>query len=188
MTDGFLEERRQALEESFFHKRNADLMRQHKSELEREARRKKLSTVSGIVDEQLLNRFIDLDMEADPVAALALVPLVRVAWADDKLEPKELEAILQAAVDAGIEKGSASFRCLQTWLAQKPDDELNDAWQSYVQALSQQLSVADREAMQIGLITRARHVAEAAGGLLGLGNKVSDAEQEVLNELANAFG
>lgn len=33
MTDGFLEERRRALEESFFHKRNADLMQQLKVDL-----------------------------------------------------------------------------------------------------------------------------------------------------------
>lgn len=187
MTDGFLDERRRALEESFFHKRNAQLMQQLRSELEREAKRKKMAIVSGISDLALLDRFISLDLQPDTVAALALVPLVRVAWADDRLEPKESTAILEAAVVAGIEKGSASYRCLESWLDQKPDEELNEAWKLFVKELSKSLSPEDREAMQLGLLDRARQVAEAAGGFLGLGNKVSEVEQQVLDELSAAF-
>ena len=37
------------------------------------------------------------------------------------------------------------------------------------------------------LLGRARTVAEAAGGILGLGSKVSKSEQAMLEELAHAF-
>ena len=117
MTDGFLEERRRALEESFFHKRNADLMQQLKVDLEREAKRKKLATVSGIVDETLLNRFIDLKMEANTVAALALVPLVRVAWADGKLEPASWMSFSKPPSMPALRRAvPASAACKRGWI------------------------------------------------------------------------
>lgn len=186
MTEGFLDDRRRALEDSFFHKRNGELIKELRVQMEREAQRKKLSAVSGLSNNELLDRFISLKMEADTVAALSLVPLVRVAWADDQLEKKELEAILSAALSSGITKGSASYRCLESWLDQKPDDELNEAWLLYVKELTKSLSSVDKEIMKNGLLERARKVAQAAGGVLGVG-AISAAEQAVLDELATAF-
>ena len=45
-----------------------------------------------------------------------------------------------------------------------------------------------RGALKEDLLGRARAVAEAAGGLLGFGNKVSKSEQAVLDDLEEAFG
>ncbi len=187
MTEGFLDDRRKALEDSFFHKRNAALMNELRQQLELEAKRKKLAAVSGISDISLLDRFIRLKMEADTVAALSLVPLVQVAWADDELDKKELDTILHAATDSGIEKGSASYRCLESWLDQKPDEELNEAWRLYVKELTRTLLPADKDAMRDGLLERARKVAQATGGVLGVGSKISAVEQKILDELMAAF-
>jgi hypothetical protein len=186
MTEGFLDDRRRALEDSFFHKRNKELMEELRVQLELEAKRKKLSAVSGLSDNELLDKFIHLNMEADTVAALSLVPLVRVAWADDHLERKEIDAILSAALNSGIAKGSASYRCLESWLDQRPDAELKEAWVLYVKELTKSLSTVDKEIMKSGLLERARQVAQAAGGLLGLG-AISANEQAVLDDLATAF-
>jgi hypothetical protein len=44
-----------------------------------------------------------------------------------------------------------------------------------------------REALRPDVLGRAREVAEAAGGFLGLGSKVSDDERRVLGELERAL-
>ena len=187
MSSEFLAERRRALEESFFRRRNAELLEDIRKQLELEARRHELATVSGIRDEKLLDRLLRLELHPDTVAALSLVPMVRVAWADGSLDPKELDTILQSAVDAGVARESASYHWLKTWLQAELDAELIEAWQSYVAALTATLDAEDREELQRGLLSGAERVAKAAGGVLGLGNKISAEEQQVLDELAEAF-
>jgi hypothetical protein len=49
------------------------------------------------------------------------------------------------------------------------------------------MDAADRNRLKSELLGRARRVAEAAGGFLGLGSKVSRAEEAILTELAAAF-
>ena len=44
-----------------------------------------------------------------------------------------------------------------------------------------------REALKSDLLRRARDMAEASGGILGLGSKISKAEMDTLEELADAF-
>jgi hypothetical protein len=41
--------------------------------------------------------------------------------------------------------------------------------------------------LKSSVISRAQSVAEAAGGFLGLGNKISDVERSVLSKLESAF-
>ena len=52
--------------------------------------------------------------------------------------------------------------------------------------LAAQLSPSQRTALRAELVERARHVAEAAGGFLGLGS-VSEAEKQVIAELEKPF-
>ena len=49
------------------------------------------------------------------------------------------------------------------------------------------MSHADRRAFKAEFLGRARSIAEAAGGFLGLGKKVSTPEQSVLDELDRAI-
>ena len=55
-------------------------------------------------------------------------------------------------------------------------------------ALAPSLSESARNALKNDLLGRAQAVAQAAGGLLGLGNKISTSERAVLDELGEAFG
>ena len=187
MSDDFLSERRAALEEAFFRRRNAELLEEMKTRMATESQREALAESSGIRDEALLDRFLELKLSADTVAALSLVPLVRVAWADGKLETKEREAVLTAAVESGIHKDKPAYKLLLSWLEKQPEDEVLTAWQDYVQALSKVLTAEDRQSMRDGVVSRVTQIAEASGGILGVGNKISDVEQKAIEELAQAF-
>jgi hypothetical protein len=53
--------------------------------------------------------------------------------------------------------------------------------------LAATLDADAREALKADLLGRARTVADAAGGILGLGNRISKAEQDRLTALEQAF-
>jgi hypothetical protein len=115
------------------------------------------------------------------------VPLVAVAWADGTLDESERRAVVSALGSAGIAADSPPGQLVQSWLASAPPVALLDAWKTYTAALCQQLSAADRVSLRRGVLDRARAVAEAAGGFLGLGTKTSRAEEEVLQTLEKTF-
>ena len=119
------------------------------------------------------------------MASVALIPLVAVAWADNKMEENEKEAILKAANEAGVSEGSASHQSIAAWLDNRPDASLTEAWKNYMGALNESIDPVAFNQLKAIVIRRAENVAEAAGGFLGLGNKVSDAERKVIDELAS---
>jgi hypothetical protein len=183
----FLESRRQTLEDAFFAKQDALLIAKQR-ELERMAHtRQVLAEVSGIRNERILQRLVELEVEPDVLASLALVPLVEVAWADGEVHERERKAILDGAAGAGIKCGTVDFILLEGWLKRKPEPKLLDAWTHYVAGLCEVLNEQERDALQADLLSRARAVAEAAGGFLGLGSKVCIEEKTVLDKMAAAF-
>jgi hypothetical protein len=187
MAEDFLTERRRALEESFFNKQNEALRRRLREKETSRARKEALAEASGISDDETLRRLLALQISNETLAALYLVPLVEVAWADGKVEEPERKALLAAAEGAGLHGGNPSYELLEGWLAQRPDKELLDAWKQYIRALTEAMDPAAKKALQRDLVGRAQVVAEAAGGFLGLGGKVSMAEKAVLTELEAAF-
>jgi hypothetical protein len=187
MSDEILGGRRRALEESFFAKQNEKLRRALREHEGAKARKEALSAASGITEDAVLEELIGLDIGAETVAALALVPLLEVAWADGSIDDKERGAILSAAEEAGLEKQSASYQLLEGWLAVRPQRKVVAAWKDYVASLASTLSAEAKTALKQDLLGRARRVAEAAGGFLGHGNKISSSEQAILEELEQAF-
>jgi hypothetical protein len=134
----------------------------------------------------LLQDLVDLGIRATTMAALGLVPLVQVAWADGKMDDKERAVLLKAASSSGVETGSDSFALLENWLVDRPGPEMMAAWTDYVSALSAGCSEGSRESLRAVTVGRARSVAEAAGGLLGIGS-IARSEQHVLDQLEDAF-
>jgi hypothetical protein len=187
MSEEFLGDRRKALEEEFFAKHNQRLLRQFRETMAVKAKTEALAAASGITDAAVLEQLAAIDLSSETVAALALVPLIEVAWADGRLDAKEQNALLTAAEQVGLSKDSASYQLLQEWVKERPSPQVLAAWKAYVAALSRALDVQAKQALQQELLGRARVVAEAAGGFLGLGNRISNAEQAVLTELEQAF-
>jgi hypothetical protein len=113
--------------------------------------------------------------------------LVEVAWADGKMDAKEKAAILQGAEAEGVAPGSEAFALLEDWLENRPPPRLLAAWRDYIGALCDAMLPEDRKELKREVLARAHAVAEAAGGFLGLGDKVSPEEKQVYGILETAF-
>jgi hypothetical protein len=187
MSEEILGDRRKALEEEFFAKQNQRLLRQLRETMAVKAKTEALAAASGITDAAVLEQLAAVDLSGETVAALSLVPLIEVAWADGRLDAKEQSALLAAAEQSGLSKDSASYQLLEEWVKERPSPRVLAAWKAYVAALSVTLDDQAKHALKQDLLGRARTVAEAAGGFLGLGKRISSAEQAVLTELEQAF-
>jgi hypothetical protein len=182
-----LRARGKALEEAFFRKEEQKLRELQRLRLDEESATLALREASGIDDEAILKRLSGLGVRAETLAALTLIPLVEVAWADDRMEKQERQAVLAGAESTGIAVGSPSHGLLKLWLDDRPAPDLFYAWREFIQALCTQLSADERLRLRENVVGRARRVAEAAGGFLGLGDPVSEVESAVLEDLTSLF-
>jgi hypothetical protein len=173
-----------SLENAFFAKENARLLEALRTKAREQERRAALKDAIGIDDEALVDHLLALGLGPETVLAVTLVPLAMVAWADGAVQPAERAAILQAAAERGIDPASVAGQVLESWLTERPGAQLVDAWKRYTQAIWPSLAPREREEIRTLGLERARHVAEAAGGFLGLTSKVSAPERAVLDELA----
>lgn len=183
----FLGNREKALEDMFFEAHNSQLLDKMREQARLESGREGLARITGIEDQDLLSRLVALEIRPETWAALALVPMVEVAWSDDEIPERERRVILSAAEASGMTKSSPGYALLESWLERKPDPGLLQAWGEYIVELCAQLDARERESLRREVIGRARSVAQAAGGILGIGKKVNKREQRVLDELEKAF-
>jgi hypothetical protein len=174
--------------DAVFHNREKRLVEAFRERLHQLERRQQLAHVSGIRDEAVLDRLLGLGITAESLAALGLVPLVWVAWADGELAVKEREQIVAMARAAGIEPQNGRYPLLEHWLKRRPEPEMVAAWRDYIKELRERMAAADLETLRREILDRAGAVARASGGILGFGARVSPAEQAVLVQLEQAFG
>lgn len=186
MSDNILKERKQALEDEFFHKQSQKNLEALRDELARKTSREELRKASGMTDEGVLDKLAELGISADTVMALSLVPLIYVAWADGKIQSQERDAILQGAEKKGIDKDAPAFALLEEWLSKEPAPSLFETWSSYIKALHGKLNEREAEQLKAQVTRFARFVAESAGGFLGIG-KISDAEEQALARIEAVF-
>jgi hypothetical protein len=175
------------LEDAFFKKRDADLIRKMREREARQSKRKALAEVSGITDETVLDQLVSHDVHVDTLAAFTLAPIIEVAWADGRVQPAERRAILAAVEQNGMHKDGVAFELVAQWLDQRPKPELLTLWKAYVRTLLASLPDEARRKLKARIMDQTRHIADAAGGFLGL-NSVSKEETAVLQDLENTFG
>jgi hypothetical protein len=181
-----LEDRERALENQFFDKENKEKLAAMKHKLDDKASKDELRKASGMSDELVLEQLVALGLRGNTIAALSLVPLIQVAWADGAIQDNERVAILQGAAGKGLEEGSDGYALLQGWLKRAPGDELFTAWEAYIKALASQLNDEQNRLLRTQIVGFAKLVATAAGGILGFG-KVSASEEAVLHRIEAAF-
>ena len=138
-------------------------------------------------DGKAIQHLLALDISDESLAALSLIPLVEVAWADGSIDRKEKDAIVTAARNLAPAHDTATCELLDHWLTHRPDGVVLEAWHRYVGAYTQTLGAIARDAFKQQLLYAARTVAESAGGVLGRGNRVSKLERLVLEDLCLAM-
>ena len=185
--DFFQRKRGSSLEDLFFFEQDKILIERLRHLEKMKETKAAIAKVSGITDEDVLQRFVGLGIRPEIVASLALVPLIALAWADGKMDEEEKAAVLKAASKSFVSKDSVDFSLLQQWMEHKPGPRLLDAWRHYIKGLCQKLSTHQKTALKRDFIGHARQVAETTGGFLGLGNKMSKREKEMLEQLETAF-
>ena len=182
-----LSQRGRSLEEAFFRERDARLIEERKKLEQVKKTKEELAQTSGISNPKVLDKLIELGVSSSLLASLSILPLVEIAWADGKLDPKEKDAVLQAADQGGLSKGSVDYNLLNEWLKERPSSKFLEAWMHYIAGLREVLNQQELNDLRTSLLGRARRVAEATGGVMGLGSKISDEEQAVLKKMEKAF-
>ncbi|MFM7736620.1 MAG: hypothetical protein ACKPBU_11660 [Alphaproteobacteria bacterium] len=186
MSDSF-ERRRLALEEEFFKKQNDALLEKLRNQVETERPAAVLGRITGITDAKVLDTLVALHVNHETLAAFALYPLVEVAWADGRVDEGEREAVLKAAAEQGIASGTAVHEVLGHLLADEPTPAVRDAWHAWAKALRGRVEPSEADAISASLVRQARAVAEASGGFLGVGRRVNEREQLVIDGIGKAF-
>lgn len=172
------------LEEQFFGQVDQDLIKQLRSEMQIAETAEAIMHVTGIKNAELAASMATKNITVETLSAFRLVPLVAVAWADDRVESEERDVIVQAAEKSGI--AAPAMDLLASWTKQRPSSELLDTWCEYAGALSQSIDEANRSALRDEILGQAKSVAEACGGILGFGS-VSPNETETLARIEAAL-
>jgi hypothetical protein len=174
------------LEEAFFAKENERLLRELQDKAKADEKRKALSAVVKAKDPEIIDHLLELGVGPESILAVGLVPLAAVSWADGSLDDKERKAILKAASERGVNPGSANYTMLEVWLREKPNQKLMDAWKKYVRGIWEQLTDSEKIVMRQSIMGKARDIAEAAGGFLGVAS-ITPNEKALLEELEKVF-
>ena len=112
MSDNPLAARGLALEDLFFAREEAASRRGDGALLDAQRLRETFAEASGITDDALLRRLGDLGIGPDTLAALMLVPVVAVAWADGETDDEERGSVLSAAADARLDVDGTGYRLI----------------------------------------------------------------------------
>ena len=171
------DELRKAKEEEYFHKKETELLEKLRQRGAVEAERRKLGDALPTADAQILEDLQALGYNAETVKLLFVVPLLAVAWADGSITPRERSLILELA-KADDKQGQ-----LTQWLNQKPPDEFFERSLRVVRSLLAAQSPEERSAAKRNLHSSAVRIAEASGGILGLGS-ISSAERAAIERVA----
>jgi len=181
------EERRKAFEEEYFKKKDAQLVDRLKAVFHRKLDKEGIRKATGITSERVLDSLVQLSLSGEMMAAFKLYPLVEVAWADNVVDEREIRAVLEAAHDHGIVRGSAAHTLLETALKDRPNEDARKAWYNYAEELRKTLSPQELTTFRQDLLEYARRVAKASGGIFNMVFQVSHNEHRVLKAIEKAL-
>ncbi len=174
------------LEEQFFAQMDHQLLEKLRKEQSVTQTAESIMRITGITDAKVAAELAQVGVTIETLTAFRLVPLVAVAWADDRLEENERDAVLQAAEKSGIDPAEPAMAMLRSWLTTRPSTELLDAWCHYTKSLSASLNGETRKVLQKEVLNLVDNVARSAGGVLGFGS-VSPSEKAVIDRIEQAL-
>jgi tellurite resistance protein len=178
------DERRRSYESEYFQRSERELIEKMRARTRELAEVHELREGAGIADDEILKALHDLGYTRETVTLVHLVPLLHVAWIDGSVSAAERAGILEAARLRGVEESTPAHRQLVSWLDKKPLDGFFEDTLRLIGNLLSAMPDAERVRARTTLLAFALATAEASGGILGLGGKVSDEERAVIDRIA----
>lgn len=178
------DERRRSYESEYFQRRERELIEKMRARARELADEHQMGQAAGISDDDVLAALHDLGYTRETVTLVHLVPLLQVAWIDGSVSPAERAGILEAARLRGVEESTPAHRQLVSWLDRKPLDGFFEDTLRLIGNLLAAMPDDARTKAKTTLLAYANAIAEASGGILGLGNKVSAEERAVIDRIA----
>ncbi|MBN1491605.1 MAG: TerB family tellurite resistance protein [Phycisphaerae bacterium] len=174
-------------EDAYFMAQEAEQRAKLRAELEAKAalaaEHHAIAEQVGVTDRQLAERVRALGFDGETARVLYLMPLIAVAWADGSLSDKERDAILRVAGTHGIEPHTPAGIMLATLLEERSSGIVLDQILDVLKAVLHAKGMHPHSMLEACV-----EVAEASGGFLGFGNKVSPEEQALIEQIAGTFG
>ncbi len=140
-------------------------------------------------DAELIARLEHLGIDQASYRAIALLPLVEVAWADGAVQRAEKDLIVKAAEENYFDMGDGA-RILQGWLDRRPSEEYFAKGRELLVALAQRDAGIGSDMggeTLVGLIDLCERVAASAGGLFGLAFTVEALEKDAIRDISRAL-
>lgn len=182
------EARGSSFEEGYFRGKDADLVGKLQKVFKTKHDKDTLRRMTGITNEEVLDRLVAVQVSGEMLTAFKLLPLVEIAWADGRLDEREADAVIAAAIKHGIEPDSEALQRIKEWLKRGPNEESRKAWRMYAQELRKTLTPAELKTFRDDLFQTAKHIAELSGGVLNMFFNVSGREKEVLQKITDLLG
>lgn len=182
-----LKDRERALEDAFFREETKRLLEAMRARETREQQFEGLANLHGIHDPAVIEPLLDFGLREENAAALLLIPLIVVAWADHRLDNDERRSIHKAEADHGISPESEAGQLLEIWLEHRPHESLLDAWIGYVHELFKVLPAASRERTREDILSRIRKMVRAFEKSFLRGGGPVDAEKEAIAKIEAAL-
>jgi tellurite resistance protein len=174
-------------EDEYFLERDRILREKLRKQLEEKARaaaeHRRIASEVGVDDEELTRRIKELGFDGDNARVLHLMPLVEVAWADGSLSRSERNVILKVAATHGIQPGTPAGAFLASLLESRPSNTVLEEILAVIK-----LIISSRNIKPQSVLDACVEVAQASGGFLGLTDKVSPEEREMIDKIAASFG
>lgn len=181
----FLSDLKRAREEEYFRKKEQALEEENRQRALREAEKRELGAMIGISEEHLLTELLESGFTAETIRLLYLIPALEVAWVDGSVSDSEHACMLEFARVQGVEKGPPAYEQLLAWVKDKPQADFFESTLRLIGRVCALQSPTEGDATVRKVMSYCSQIAEASGGWLGLGSKVSRPEAQILDRIAS---
>ncbi len=138
-------------------------------------------------DLELIAELHALGLDADSFRAVALLPLVEVAWADQSVQAQERKSILLIARGHDLLEGRAAD-VVKSWLEVRPSDEAFARGRRVLATLAHRKTGLGADMpvhVTDTIVDLCAVVAESAGGLFGVFFTVSAEERRAIKRITD---
>lgn len=142
-----------------------------------------------MTDAELLDELAALGVDESSWRAVLLLPMVQVAWADGRIQPRELRLLRDVAAAYGLADGPTGV-VLERWLTEPPSPEVVARGRAVLVHLAHRhrgLGADLPEDLLDTIQAFCLGVARAAGGLFDVLFTVDARERAALDEIARSL-